>query len=60
MFGQTLFNNMLLPFEVASVVLLVAMVGAIIMVKKEKNAQLATRTWEPGSEPDAETAEEEV
>jgi NADH-quinone oxidoreductase subunit J len=59
-FGQTLFTNMLLPFEVASVVLLVAMVGAIIMVKKEKNAQLATRAWEPGAELDAETAEEEV
>ena len=29
-FGQALFNNMLLPFEVASVILLVAMVGAII------------------------------
>jgi NADH-quinone oxidoreductase subunit J len=59
-FGQTLFNNMLLPFEVASVVLLVAMVGAIIMVKKEKNAQLATRAWEPGAEPPADVAEEEV
>jgi NADH-quinone oxidoreductase subunit J len=59
-FGQTLFNNMLLPFEVASVVLLVAMVGAIIMVKKEKNAQLATRAWEPGAEPPTDVAEEEV
>ena len=59
-FGEALFNNMLLPFEVASVVLLVAMVGAIILVKKEKNAQLATRAWEPGAQPDIETAEEEV
>jgi NADH-quinone oxidoreductase subunit J len=48
-FGQALFNNMLLPFEVASVILLVAMVGAIILVKKEKAAQLATRAWEPGA-----------
>jgi NADH-quinone oxidoreductase subunit J len=59
-FGQTLFNNMLLPFEVASVVLLVAMVGAIILVKKEKNAQLATRDWEPGTEPGDDEVEEEV
>lgn len=59
-FGQTLFNNMLLPFEVASVVLLVAMVGAIILVKKEKNAQLATRSWEPGAEPGDDIVEEEV
>jgi len=59
-FGETLFNNMLLPFEVASVVLLVAMVGAIIMVKKEKSGQLATRDWEPGAEPDAAAVEEEV
>jgi NADH-quinone oxidoreductase subunit J len=49
-FGVALFNNMLLPFEVASVILLVAMVGAIILVKKEKDAQLATRQWEPGAE----------
>jgi len=45
---------------VASVVLLVAMVGAIIMVKKEKSGQLATRDWEPGAEPDAAAVEEEV
>ncbi len=37
-FGEALFNHMLLPFEVASVVLLVAMVGAIILVKKQKSA----------------------
>jgi NADH-quinone oxidoreductase subunit J len=59
-FGEALFNNMLLPFEVASVVLLVAMVGAIILVKKEKNAQLDTRAWEPGPDLDTQTAEEEV
>ena len=59
-FGQTLFHNMLLPFEVASVVLLVAMVGAIILVKKEKNAQLSTRDWEAGSEPGDDAVEEEV
>jgi hypothetical protein len=63
-----LFNTMLLPFEVASVILLVAMVGAIILVKKEKAAQLATRAWEPAAGPQAEagavpgpgTVEEEV
>ena len=60
MFGEALFNNMLLPFEVASVVLLVAMVGAIILVKKEKTGQLATRAWEPGAEPRADAVEEEV
>jgi NADH-quinone oxidoreductase subunit J len=59
-FGEALFNNMLLPFEVASVILLVAMVGAIILVKKEKAAQLATRAWEPGAETTADMIEEEV
>ena len=58
---RSLFNNMLLPFEVASVILLVAMVGAIILVKKEKAvAELATREWDPEAEPTAEIAEEEV
>jgi len=31
-----LFNNYLLPFEVTSIVLLVAMVGAIVIAKQEK------------------------
>jgi NADH-quinone oxidoreductase subunit J len=34
-FGMTLFTRYLLPFEVASVVLLVALVGAIVIAKKE-------------------------
>jgi NADH-quinone oxidoreductase subunit J len=59
-FGEALFNNMLLPFEVASVILLVAMVGAIILVKKEKSAELAPRKWDPDAEPGAEIVEEEV
>ncbi|NLO27304.1 MAG: NADH-quinone oxidoreductase subunit J [Actinobacteria bacterium] len=59
-FGEALFNNMLLPFEVASVVLLAAMVGAIILVKREKTAGGATRSWEPGEEPTPEAVEEEV
>ncbi len=58
--GQTLFSSFLLPFEVASVVLLVAMVGAIILVKKERSANVGTRTWEPGEEPTPELTEEEV
>jgi NADH-quinone oxidoreductase subunit J len=32
----TLFNQYLLPFEVTSILLLVAMVGAIVLTKKEK------------------------
>jgi NADH-quinone oxidoreductase subunit J len=59
-FGDALFNNMLLPFEVASVILLVAMVGAIILVKREKTAGGSTRSWEPGDQPSPEDIEEEV
>ncbi len=59
-FGEALFNNMLLPFEVASVVLLVAMVGAIILVKREKTAGGATRVWESEERLSTEAAEEEV
>ncbi len=32
----SLFNNYLLPFEIASVLLLVAMVGAVVMAKNKK------------------------
>ena len=34
--GETLFTDYLLPFEVTSVLLLVAMIGAIVLVRKEK------------------------
>jgi NADH-quinone oxidoreductase subunit J len=37
--GSALFSDFLLPFEVTSVLLLVAMVGAIILAKKEKAEQ---------------------
>lgn len=34
--GTDLFSNYLLPFEVTSVLLLVAMIGAIVLTKREK------------------------
>ena len=34
-----LFNQYLLPFEVTSILLLVAMVGVIVLTKKEKGEQ---------------------
>lgn len=37
--GVALFTDYLLPFEVVSILLLVAMVGAIILTKKEKGAR---------------------
>jgi NADH-quinone oxidoreductase subunit J len=37
--GMSLFSTYLLPFEVTSILLLVAMVGAIVLTKKEKGAQ---------------------
>jgi len=35
--GKTLFNDFLLPFEVSSILLLAAMVGAVMLGKKESN-----------------------
>ncbi len=32
--GQTLFQNYMLPFEIASILLLVAMIGAVVMGKR--------------------------
>ena len=37
--GMELFNHYLLPFEVTSILLLVAMIGAIVLTKKEKGVQ---------------------
>lgn len=36
--GLTLFSDYLLPFEVTSILLLVAMIGAIVLTKQEKGA----------------------
>jgi NADH-quinone oxidoreductase subunit J len=35
--GLLLFNEYLLPFEITSVLLLVAMIGAIVLTKREKS-----------------------
>jgi NADH-quinone oxidoreductase subunit J len=37
--GMSLFNDYLLPFEVTSILLLVAMVGAIVLIRKEKRVR---------------------
>ncbi|MBI5933124.1 MAG: NADH-quinone oxidoreductase subunit J [Chloroflexi bacterium] len=37
--GMALFNEYLLPFEVTSILLLVAMVGAIVLTKQEKGGR---------------------
>ena len=37
--AMTLFDKFLLPFEVTSILLLVAMVGAIVLAKKEKKVR---------------------
>jgi NADH-quinone oxidoreductase subunit J len=37
--GMALFNQYLLPFEVTSILLLVAMVGAIVLIRKEKRVR---------------------
>jgi NADH-quinone oxidoreductase subunit J len=37
--GMALFSDYLLPFEVTSIVLLVAMVGAIVLTIREKGEQ---------------------
>ena len=37
--GMSLFSEYLLPFEITSILLLVAMVGAIVLTKKQKGEQ---------------------
>lgn len=40
MVGEALYSTYLFPFEVASLILLVAMIGAIILAKKDINEQV--------------------
>lgn len=58
--GLALFNDMLLPFEVASMILLVGMVGAIVLARKEDRATMALREWEGEEESAPALAEQEV
>ncbi|NLE46436.1 MAG: NADH-quinone oxidoreductase subunit J [Chloroflexi bacterium] len=58
--GVSLFENMLLPFELASLLLVAAMVGAVIMARKEKSPDVAIPTWGPGEEPHPDALEQEV
>jgi NADH-quinone oxidoreductase subunit J len=37
--GKYLFSNYILPFEVISVVLLVGIIGAVVLGKKERNSE---------------------
>lgn len=45
-FGEQLFTKMLLPFEVASLILLVGMVGAILLAAKEDRESVCLREWD--------------
>jgi len=40
MIGEALYSTYLFPFEVASLILLVAMIGAIILAKKDINERI--------------------
>ena len=37
--GKVLFSEFLLPFEISSILLLSAMVGAVLLAKKDKRTQ---------------------
>lgn len=58
--GVSLFNDMLLPFEVASLILLVGMVGAIVLAKKEDAGNMSLREWTGDEEATTAVAEQEV
>lgn len=59
--GEVLFNEMLLPFEMASLILLVGMVGAILLAHKEGGKENQLRAWGGGDEqPTSAFVEQEV
>jgi len=58
--GLSLFNNMLLPFEVASLILLAGMIGAIVLAKKEDSPDMSPREWTGDEESVREIVEQEV
>jgi NADH-quinone oxidoreductase subunit J len=58
--GVSLFTDMLLPFEVASLILLVGMVGAIVLARKETGSSVALREWTGDEEQSPAMVEQEV
>ncbi len=59
--GETLFGEMLLPFEIASLILLVGMVGAILLAHKEGGTENQLRAWGTGDgQPTSAFVEQEV
>ena len=58
--GVSLFNDMLLPFEVASLILLVGMVGAVVLARKELGTSVGLREWSDAEEPSPALVEQEV
>src|SRR5680860_1337048 len=59
--GITLFNDMLLPFEVAGLMLLAAMVGAIVLGRKEEEECVSLGSWDSaGQQAERNVLEQEV
>jgi NADH-quinone oxidoreductase subunit J len=58
--GTSLFRDMLLPFEVASLILLVGMIGAIVLAQKEDSPDMSPREWTGDEESVREIVEQEV
>lgn len=58
--ADILFRDMLMPFEVASLILLAGMVGAIALAGKEKGHSIETRAWDTADEPVSDVLEQEV
>ncbi|MHB0979653.1 MAG: NADH-quinone oxidoreductase subunit J [Thermoleophilia bacterium] len=58
--GEVLFSDMLLPFEVASLILLVGMVGAILLAHKEDRHEMALREWTADDKTGPDLVEQEV
>jgi NADH-quinone oxidoreductase subunit J len=58
--GEVLFSEMLLPFEVASLILLVGMVGAILLAHKEDQHEMSLREWTADDKTGPDLVEQEV
>jgi len=58
--ADVLFRDMLLPFEIASLVLLAAMVGAIVLAQKERNRSIEIKGWESDEVLTPDIADQEV
>jgi NADH-quinone oxidoreductase subunit J len=56
--GQEMYSTYLLPFEIAGLILLVALIGGLVLARRDQDIRVETRETITGQNPDSSTCKE--